>query len=256
MTQHFGGAPARAIHATRSASPASGPVRNPITTGGHTFRAKFKSSKAANLVKCESLLELQAAQLLEFAKSITHVSHQPRRLKIRLDGRVRPYTPDFEARRASGGHLLIEVKPQELATLPHLRAKFAAAAEVAREQGDWFIVLTERQIRRGGTPCMRRLLDLRRDWMLERLGGPATDETMDTLAQSFWASNAALRDAFAGGQRHSVAATLRLLGAKDATSTLDALLATRTLAWPVAQKISRSTLVHAYTEADDAQLFI
>lgn len=256
MKNPTGVASPRPIHAAHRRPPITAPTRNPVTVSGLTFRAKFKSLKGANPIKAESLLELRAADLLEFAKGISHISYQPKKLRIRIVGRWRHYTPDFSGKRVTRGSLLVEVKPQDIASLPEMRQKFEAAADAARSAGDRFIVLTERQIYRAGTRDMRRLLALRRDWVVENLGGPPIDETIEAIAASIWSENNALREAFSDDRRLSVAATLRLIGGEDAQATLDLLLTARVLAWPIAQELGPRTLLNAYTENDDEQLFV
>lgn len=245
----------RPIRAATSRPPVLGPTRNPVSVSGGTFRAKHKSAKGANLIKSESLLELRAAGLLEFARCVTHISYQPLKLRIRISGRTLSYKPDFQGHRVTGGNLLVEVKPWELAQHPEMQRKFRAAADAARDIGARFIVLTERQIFRAGTVDMRRLLDLRRDWIVENLGGPPLAESLEEAAAMKWADSDPLRRSFADGRRHSVAATLRLLGGDDAPAALNLLLAARVLAWPIKQRLVPTTPLNAFAADDDEQLF-
>src|SRR5690349_6794169 len=102
MTDPYGNSSApRQVYAARVRASLLNPTRNPVTPSGDTFRAKHKSLKGANAIKCESLLELRATDLFEFAKGITSFSYQPPKLRLHLDGRYPRYTPDFAGHRAT-----------------------------------------------------------------------------------------------------------------------------------------------------------
>lgn len=243
----------------KDASPSSRlqPSRNPITISGDTFRGKFRSLKCGSTIKCESLTEMRASDLLEFSKQVDHITHQPPTLKFRLDGKRRRYTPDFAGSLVDGGHLLVEVKPQVKACLPEMKLFFKAAKEAAAQEGCHFVVVTERHFRRPGMKDVKRLLKMRRDWIVENLGGPPLDESLDATAASIWHENPALQRAFEDKPRMSVAEVIHMLGGTDeARWSLDLLLLTRTLAWPISQSLVRSTQLHIYSEIDDEQLFI
>ncbi|WP_382322394.1 Tn7 transposase TnsA N-terminal domain-containing protein [Hydrogenophaga sp. UC242_50] len=233
------------------------PSRNPITISGDTFRGKFKSLTCGSTIKCESLTEIRATDLLEFSKQILHITHQPPTLKFKLDGKRRRYTPDFAGSLVGGGHLLVEVKPQAKACLPEMKAFFKAAKVAAAQEGCRFAVVTEHHFRRPGMKDVKRLLKMRRDWVVENLGGPPLDESLDTTAASIWHENPALQRAFENKPRMSMAEVIRMLGSTDeARWSLDLLLLTRTLAWPISQSLGRHTQLHIYSEIDDEQLFI
>jgi hypothetical protein len=100
------------------------------------------------MIRCESLLEMRAVQLAEFARDIVNIEEQPLLLEYEIDGKPRRYTPDFRFRWKDGREWIVEVKPQERLALPNNQSRFARIAEVISESGSKFVVLTEAQLHR------------------------------------------------------------------------------------------------------------
>lgn len=247
-----------ALHGAANSPSRLLPSRNPVKPSGDTFRAKFRSRKSEHPVRCESLLELKATALLEFAKCINQYTHQPPKLRLCVDGKLRRYTPDFGTTRSDGrGYLLVEVKPEIKAKKPDMRKKFQAAKEAANQQGCGFVVVTERHLQRAGMADVLRLLKIQHDFVVENIEGPPIDESMGAIAESIWCENPALQRVFDSKPFVTMAEAVRVMGGgEDARWSLDVLLLARILTWPITQALKPSTRLHMYTEADDEQLFL
>lgn len=163
-----------------------GPTRNPIPgmRGRWNFRAKFRSLKNERFIRCESLLEMHAMQLLELVSGVARFTEQPPplRLKMGQPARTCQYTPDIHVEWFTGAPWLVEVKPQEVAESDHWRAKFSRAAVAALRKGFHFVVLTESHMRAAGMNDVRRALDKRRAIHVDSLGdGRVRDITCGDL---------------------------------------------------------------------------
>ena len=245
---------ARPVHAAPRGTPLFNPVRNPIDRSGMCFREKFFSQKNARLVRCESLLEAKVLRLLEFARDVVSYSEQPPRLRIRLSGRVRNYTPDFAVQWRDGAVWILEVKPLDISLREEMQERFAAARAVAASQGMRFLVVSESQVERPGFKDIKRLLEYRRRFRTENLG----------LSQDDLVPDPASIDVDVTELRATLAAVGEL-PAREVVGLLDSdgggrrqfesLLASRVIAWCTDHSLHDSTLIHLFTEFDDEQLF-
>jgi len=244
------------VHGWRRGESLLPPSRNPVSPSGLTTRGAFASLKNRASVKFESDLERHVLVLLEFAPAVLQFSHQPPRLQIRVNGRMRRYTPDFAVKWRSGLPWFIEVKPSDIAAEPEWQERFQAAREAAQACGYRFVVVTERHACRPGIADVESWLEQRRRHRIESLGDPAP--VLKSLA-----IDASLQDllrlsvALASREGIAAAQAARLLGG-DAVGAahLDALLCARHVVAPLDERVSDSTLIHSYTEADDESLFI
>jgi len=236
------------ITAPLRGTPLVTPTRSPVHHTGRNFRGKFYSAKNARHIKCESHLEVLVARLLEFQRNVVGYSEQPPALFFRVGRRRRRLTPDFIVHRRRGGDCLVEVKPEELAQTPDLKAKFAAAAESAAARGYRFVVLTERAVGKVASQNLEEMLAIRGRMRTRVLG---TEELIPEPQLPV-----ALVTAFAHGGSMPMSALLRLLGnGPGAHTELMTLLAFRVLAWDIDQQLESTTRISINKELDDEDVF-
>lgn len=234
--------------APRRGSPLVTPTRSPVRHTGRNFRGKFYSAKNARHIKCESYLEVQVARLLEFKRNVVAFSEQPPPLFFRLGKRRRKLTPDFIVHRRIGRDCLVEVKPEELAQTPELKAKFAAATEAASARGYRFVVLTERTVNKVTSQNLEEMLAIRGRMRTRVLGTQEQVQEPDLPA--------ALTTAFPCGGSMPMAALLRLLGdGASAHTELMTLLAFRVLDWDINEPLAPMTRIYINKENDDEDVF-
>lgn len=233
------------------------PVRNPITRSSDHFRAKVRCPRSGRIIRCESLLERKALNLLLFTRNTGAISHQPCTVSFELDGRNRRYTPDFCMEMPGGGVSYFEVKPFDIAHTRDVRRFHNAAYKSFKAAGSKFYVITERHLQRIGVTDIQRLLELRNRWHVEHLGGPPIDESLDAVGASIWHEFPALQASLDRGCSITFSRAVELLGGgPDAVKCVLILLTTRHLAWPVRKALTYDTKLHQYTEADDEELFV
>ena len=236
------------VTAPRRGAPLIIPTRSPVRHTGRNFRGKFYSAKNARHIKCESYLEVQIARLLEFKRNVVAFSEQPPALFFRVGRRRRKLTPDFIVHRRIGRDCLVEVKPEELAQTPELKAKFAAAAVAAAERGYRFVVLTERAVDKVTSQNLEEMLSIRGRLRTRALG---TQEPIQEPKLPV-----ALAKAFAHGGSMPMAALLSLLGdGPSAHTELMTLLAFRVLAWDIDQRLEPTTRISINKGNDDEDVF-
>lgn len=236
------------VTAPRRGNPLVAPTRSPVGHTGWHFRGKFYSAKNARHIKCESYLEVLVARLLEFLRNVRRYSEQPPALFFRVGRRRRKLTPDFIVHRFSGRDCIVEVKPAELAEMPELKAKFAAAAEAAAIRGYRFVVLTERAVGKVASQNLEEMLAIRGRMRTRALGmrEQVEEPRLPTV----------LAAAFAQGGSMPMSALLRLLGnGPGAHTELMTLLAFRVLAWDIDQQLEPSTRISLPKETDDEDVF-
>jgi hypothetical protein len=213
-------------------------TRNPVRHTGRGFRAKFSSRKMGRMIRCESLLEMHAVRLAEFARDIQSIEEQPFVLRYRASGRARRYTPDFRFRWKDGRDWVVEVKPQEKMALPRNQSKFARIADVISESGSTFVVLTEAQLRRDP------LNDQIDQWLRRRRF--LFPSTASAHLSELWADCV--------GKAHcSLTEAEQALGGKDVVQQL---LADRDLVCDLNSIGSSGMTVRLFKEGDDHALFV
>ena len=111
--------------------------------GSSNFPGWYWSATSGRHVGYESWLERDHARLLDFDRSVIGFSSQPFRLSWDQDGRRRRHTPDFFARRADGGGVVIDVRADDRIK-PRDAEAFARTERACAEVG-W-------EFRRVGTP--------------------------------------------------------------------------------------------------------
>lgn len=118
------------------------PVRKINNKGYRTIIYMHPSEKIKRMVKCEFALESGFAELLDYDPNVTNYCEQPIKLNIRLEGKWRPYTPDFVVERASSHKLiLVEIKPKD--KVQEYKEKFNQARKAAAQKGFDFCVVTD-----------------------------------------------------------------------------------------------------------------
>lgn len=124
------------------------PVRQPSNFGGTHMLVRFPSLKLGRMVSCESRLEGDYVELLDFDPVVTWFEEQPLTIAYVHDGRRRRYTADFATREA-GRRFLVECKPAHQLASDANRRIFAAARAWCADHDYTFRVVTEREIRHG-----------------------------------------------------------------------------------------------------------
>lgn len=100
------------------------------------------------MVGTESLLERDAALVLEYSHEVLRYEGQPRVVVYYSDeGKPHSYIPDFDADYIDETTIDIEVKPSAKLLDPKLQKKYELIAERYRQLGRRFELWTEREIR-------------------------------------------------------------------------------------------------------------
>lgn len=245
------------VHATLHGYPFVQPSRNPVTpTGRQSMRGSLYSLKNQGFVKHESELERKVFYLLEFAASVLQYSQQPPRMQLRVNGQSLRYTPDIAVKWRDGLPWLVEVKPLDLALLPAWQARFAAAALLSEAMGYRYVVVTNRQVDQPGMRDVIGWVDERRRQRTAHLGERPSQDACDPAMRVCLRARKRLDAVLSSQTRLRVREARAVLGGGLAGAAwLGALLSARHVVAPLSETLSDSTFIHAYTEADDADLF-
>lgn len=112
------------------------PVRRPPSFAGQrNYPGLFWSSTNCDHVVYESLLELSWLWLADFDPTIVRLAAQPLRIVGHDSSRRRVRFPDFLAIDGSGRGLIIDVKPADLLSHPHVQASLAWTSQVMGDAG-------------------------------------------------------------------------------------------------------------------------
>lgn len=135
-------------------------TRKVITRSGARVRGKFPSAKMGKSIHWESLLELDACMLLEFSTGIKAYQEQPRKVQISAPGRSSQVQyPDFEITTTDGEVGYLEIKHSSQLSRPEVKEKLQRLQEHLEDEGYFYKVLTEVEIRRQPLlTTLRRLL--------------------------------------------------------------------------------------------------
>lgn len=124
-------------------------TRKVITRSGARIRGKFPSAKMGKSVHWESLLERDACLLLEFSSGIRSYQEQPRKVQMSASGHPdQVQYPDFEITTVDGEVGYLEIKHSSQFSRPDVKAKLQLLQEQLEEEGYFYRVLTEVEIRR------------------------------------------------------------------------------------------------------------
>lgn len=138
-------------------------TRKVITRSGARIRGKFPSAKMGKSIHWESLLERDACLLLEFSSGIKNYQEQPRKVQISSSGQPdQVQYPDFEISTTDGEVGYLEVKHSSQFSRPEVKEKLRLLQEHLEDEGYFYRVLTEMEIRRQPLlPNLWRLLTYR-----------------------------------------------------------------------------------------------
>ena len=164
----------------------------PVETDSYsvsTFRLRRRTAgsfvlvpfpKGGRSIRCQGQLEAAAAVILANCPTVTSIQEQP--LKIQYAWRetssgpviqllaqhnpARPpapwrcsyIVPDFLVQSSDGTTRLIEVKPADKLQKPDVQRKLTVAQRFANQNGWHFLIVTERELRRGSLLVNLRLL--------------------------------------------------------------------------------------------------
>ena len=121
--------------------------RKVVTRSGRGFRGYFPSKKLNRLVAFESLLERDAIQLFENTSEIIRFREQPTIIYYHVDNQPKKYYPDFEIQLSDGKLVHIEVKPYTKLVRLDISRKYHAINIHYLNREEYFVVLTERELR-------------------------------------------------------------------------------------------------------------
>ncbi|MDE1713574.1 TnsA endonuclease N-terminal domain-containing protein (plasmid) [Chromobacterium amazonense] len=121
-------------------------VRKVVTRRGRHIRGYFPSKKRNEMVAWESLLEKDALLLMELSPGVITYQEQPEEIPY-WDGQAMCcYVPDLRVCLCNELSLLVEVKPTDELKRPSVKAKYERIAQHLAEQGEEFLLLTEKEI--------------------------------------------------------------------------------------------------------------
>jgi hypothetical protein len=106
----------------------------------------FSSVKSNRALFCESKLEYHACLFMEFNQDVQYFEAQPESFIYHKSYR---YTPDLLVVMNTGESLYVEIKPSYKLQSETLAAKHSLIEQFFSEQGESFIVLTEKDIYSG-----------------------------------------------------------------------------------------------------------
>ncbi len=122
------------------------PVRNPVRKKKGTYCGYFPSTKMNRMIGYESTLELDAIRLFEADPAVQAYCEQPKQVTYTRHQRSHINTVDFVALQ-NGVEEFFEVKPYKRLENKETEAAYAAVAEVYREQGHYYKIFTEFDIK-------------------------------------------------------------------------------------------------------------
>jgi hypothetical protein len=122
--------------------------RNALTRSGRGFRMRIPSLKLDRMVECESILEGNAALLLELSPGVVTYREQPALIQYWDGIQMRDYFPDFEAVLLDGTRIHLEVKHSRKLAKPEVARKYRAIAIHYQRTPIRFHIVTEQECQR------------------------------------------------------------------------------------------------------------
>ncbi len=107
----------------------------------------FPSIKNSRVIVCESKLEADFCQLLEFDPEVVSYTPQPQTITLYVNGVLTNYTPDFQVAYQFRPDGFFEIKPDEVTSWDEYQALMAAAAQYFPEMGYSFRLMLGSEIR-------------------------------------------------------------------------------------------------------------
>jgi hypothetical protein len=157
------------------------PRRKIRPTRGRNYRSKITRSKGFRIIHAESLLERDAVRLFNFNVKIVSIRYQPIGIKYLHQGTMRRYFPDYQLRTKEGHTIIVEVKLTKYVNTEKNKAKILAAKIHCREMGWTFIVMTEKDIRKGHLQYNIKMLNEVKCFAIE----PAIVEYIKTILKQY-----------------------------------------------------------------------
>ena len=108
----------------------------------------FPSIKNSRVIVCESKLEADFCQLLEFDPDVVSYTPQPQTLALYVDGVLTRYTPDFQVTYRFRPDCFFEIKPDEVMFWDDYQLLMAAAAQHFSDMGNSFSLMLGSSIRK------------------------------------------------------------------------------------------------------------
>jgi predicted nuclease of restriction endonuclease-like (RecB) superfamily len=112
-------------------------------------RGKHNSTKMFRMIPWESTLERDFIKLLDFDQSVTYFEFQPMRIDYAYQGKKLKYYPDFLIQKSDSKSYLYEVKAFEKTKDERNKIKFQVGRKYCQEKNMTYVVVSEKDIRKG-----------------------------------------------------------------------------------------------------------
>ncbi|MCM3443549.1 TnsA endonuclease N-terminal domain-containing protein (plasmid) [Metabacillus halosaccharovorans] len=114
-----------------------------------SIRGKHNSTKMYRMIPWESTLERDFIKLLDFDPTVVYFEFQPLRIDYLYKGKQKKYYPDFLVQKSNSKRYIYEVKAFEQTKEEINKIKFQVGKMYSRNKGMDYIVITEKDIRKG-----------------------------------------------------------------------------------------------------------
>ncbi|RBP02057.1 TnsA endonuclease N-terminal domain-containing protein [Rossellomorea aquimaris] len=114
-----------------------------------SIRGKHNSTKMYQMIPWESTLERDFIKLLDFDPTVVSFKFQPEQINFIYKGKQRKYYPDFLVERNDFEKYIYEVKAFEKIEEDINKLKFQVGIKFCSERNMKYVVVTEKDIRKG-----------------------------------------------------------------------------------------------------------
>ncbi|MCM3576406.1 TnsA endonuclease N-terminal domain-containing protein [Mesobacillus subterraneus] len=114
-----------------------------------SFRGKHNSTKMHRMIPWESTLERDFIKLLDYDPTVISYKFQPEKINYVYKGKKRKYFPDFHVLKNDMKEYIYEVKAFEKTEDEENKVKFQVGMKFCSERKMKYVVVTEKEIRKG-----------------------------------------------------------------------------------------------------------
>lgn len=114
-----------------------------------SFRGKHNSTKMHRMIPWESTLERDFIKLLDYDPTVLSFKFQPEKINFVYKGKKRKYFPDFLVLKNDMKKYIYEVKAFEKIEDEENKIKFQVGMKFCSERKMKYVVVTEKDIRKG-----------------------------------------------------------------------------------------------------------
>ncbi|WLR55583.1 TnsA endonuclease N-terminal domain-containing protein [Mesobacillus subterraneus] len=114
-----------------------------------SFRGKHNSTKMHRMIPWESTLERDFIKLLDYDPTVLSFKFQPEKINYVYKGKKRKYFPDFHVLKNDMREYIYEVKAFEKTEDEENKIKFQVGMKFCSERKMKYVVVTEKEIRKG-----------------------------------------------------------------------------------------------------------